>query len=120
MLNRSIILKHRLRPHEYQNFPSPRPTVTKVLIPIDGTDLRSGAHSFFIGQAGFEAMAEQAFGNDLRPGSRDRQLLDLIDNLPSLDPFGAAGGFDHLAQVFLHFGARLSGRGVCDRGRSAE
>jgi hypothetical protein len=87
VLNRSIILKHRLRPHEYANFPSPRPTVTKVLIPIDGTDLRSGAHSFFIGQGGFEAIAEQAFGEDLKPGSRDRQVLDLIDGLPSLDPF---------------------------------
>ncbi len=87
MLNRSIILKHRLRPHEYGNFPSPRPTMTKVLIPIDGTDLRSGAHSFFIGQAGFDAITEQAFGEDLRTGSRDRQILDLIDTLPSLDPF---------------------------------
>ncbi|MEI9890430.1 MAG: hypothetical protein WDN45_07320 [Caulobacteraceae bacterium] len=43
VLNRSIILKHRLRPHEYQSFAAPKPTVTKVLIPIDGTDLRSGA-----------------------------------------------------------------------------
>jgi hypothetical protein len=87
ILNRSIILKHRLRPHEYQAFSSPRPTVTKVLIPIDGTDLRSGAHSFFVGQGTFDAVADAAFGNDLRPGSRDRQILDLIDNLPSLDPF---------------------------------
>ena len=87
VLNRCIILKHRLRPHEYQSFPSPRPTVTKVLIPIDGTDLRSGAHSFFVGQGTFDAIADQAFGDDLKPGSRDRQILDLIDNLPSLDPF---------------------------------
>jgi hypothetical protein len=87
VLNRCIILKHRLRPHEYHSFPAPRPTVTKVLIPIDGTDLRSGAHSFFVGQGSFDAMVEAAFGDDLKPGSRDRQILDLIDNLPSLDPF---------------------------------
>jgi hypothetical protein len=87
VLNRCIILKHRLRPHEYQSFPSPKPTVTKVLIPIDGTDLRSGAHSFFVGQASFDAIADAAFGDDLKPGSRDRQILDLIDSLPSLDPF---------------------------------
>jgi hypothetical protein len=87
ILNRSIILKHRLRAHEYQSFTTPRPTVTKVLIPIDGTDLRSGAHSFFIGQSSYDAVASNVFGDDLKPGSRDRQILDLIDNLPSLDPF---------------------------------
>jgi hypothetical protein len=87
LLNRSIILKHRLRPHEYANFATPRPTVTKVLLPIDGTDLRAGAHSFFVGQGAFDALVEQTFGDDLKPGSRDRQVLELIDTLPSLDPF---------------------------------
>jgi hypothetical protein len=57
------------------------------MIPIDGTDLRSGAHSFFVGQGAFDAIVDEAFGNDLKPGSRDRQILDLIDHLPSLDPF---------------------------------
>ena len=87
LLNRSIVLKHRLRPHEYSNFGSPRPTVTKVLLPIDGTDLRAGAHSFFLGQTSFDELMIQTFGEDLRPGSRDRMVLDLIDGLPSLDPF---------------------------------
>jgi hypothetical protein len=87
ILNRSIILKHRLRPDEYASFTQPRPTVTKVMIPIDGTDLRAGAHSFFLGQIGFESIAEHTFGEDMRPGSRDRQVLELIDALPSLDPF---------------------------------
>lgn len=87
LLNRSIILKHRLRPYEYVNFGTPRPTVTKILLPIDGTDLRSGAHSFFVGQNGFESLLENTFGEDLKTGSRDRQVLDLIDTLPSLDPF---------------------------------
>jgi hypothetical protein len=87
ILNRSIIVKHRLRPDEYSSFIQPRPTVTKVMIPIDGTDLRSGAHSFFVGQTGFEAIVENNFGEDLRVGSRDRQVLDLLDALPSLDPF---------------------------------
>jgi len=87
LLNRSIILKHRLRPHEYANFGTPKPTVTKVLLPIDGTDLRAGAHSFFLGQGSFEALIDNTFGDDLKPGSRDRQVLELIDTLPSLDPF---------------------------------
>ena len=87
LLNRSIILKHRLRPNEYVSFGTPRPTVTKILLPIDGTDLRAGAHSFFVGQTGFDNLVEDTFGEDLKTGSRDRQVLDVIDNLPSLDPF---------------------------------
>ena len=87
LLNRSIILKHRLRPHEYADFATPRPTMTKVLLPIDVTDLRHGAHSFFLGQDRFDSLLNETFGDDLKPGSRDRTVLDLIDNLPSLDPF---------------------------------
>ena len=87
LLDRSIILKHRLRPNEYSYFTSPRPTVTKVLIPIDTADLRAGAQSFFIGQKDFDALVKSVFGDDLKPGSRDRIVLDLIDGLPSLDPF---------------------------------
>ncbi|MEI9890431.1 MAG: hypothetical protein WDN45_07325 [Caulobacteraceae bacterium] len=40
-----------------------------------------------MGQGNFDAIAEAAFGDDLKPGSRDRQVLELIDALPSLDPF---------------------------------
>lgn len=87
LLNRSIIVRHRLRPHEYQQFRSPRPTMTKVMLPIDGTDLKSGAHAFFIGQDAYDTLLEQTFGADLRRGARDRQVLDLLDQLPSLDPF---------------------------------
>jgi hypothetical protein len=87
LLNRAIILKHRLRPHEYSAFTSPKPTVTKVLIPIDGADLRSGAQSLFLGEGNFDAIAENMFGSDLRPGTRDRQVLMILDDLPSLDPF---------------------------------
>ncbi|WP_312163970.1 hypothetical protein [Phenylobacterium sp.] len=87
LMDRAIILKHRLRPHEYGLFSSPRPTATKILIPIDGADLRAGARSAFIGQRDFSAALESVFGDDLRAGSRDRRVLDLIDELPSLDPF---------------------------------
>jgi len=87
LLDRSIILKHRLRPHEYLHFGTPRPNVTKILIPIDNADLKSGAGAFFVGQRDFDELLQSKFGDDLRPGSRDRQVLDLIDQLPSLDPF---------------------------------
>ena len=87
LLDRSIILKHRLRPHEYEQFATPRSSVTKVLLPIDFGDLKAGAHTFFVGQRDFDMLATQVFGDDLKPGSRDRRVLDLLDSLPSLDPF---------------------------------
>ena len=87
LLDRAIILKHRLRPNEYQLFDKPKPSVTKVLLPIDTADLKAGAHAFFVGQRDFEALAKNVFGDDLKSGSRDRQVLDIIDGLPSLDPF---------------------------------
>ncbi|MDP3852311.1 hypothetical protein [Phenylobacterium sp.] len=87
LLDRSIILKHRLRPHEYAQFASPRPTATKILIPIDSSDLRVGARSVFVGQKDFDEVVESVLGQNLKPGSRDRRVLDLIDSLPSLDPF---------------------------------
>lgn len=87
LLDRSIILKHRLRTHEYGYFVSPKPTATKILVPIDGQDLRVGARSVFVGQRDFEQVVSEAFGDDLKPGAPDRRILELIDVLPSLDPF---------------------------------
>ena len=87
LMDRSIILKHRMRPHEYSAFTTPRPTVTKILVPIDNQDLRAGAHYAFVGQRDFEEVMKAAFGDDFRPGTRDRLVLDVIDSLPSLDPF---------------------------------
>ena len=87
LLDRSIILKHRLRPHEYSMFATPKPTATKLLIPIDNEDLRAGAHYAFVGQRDFDEVVQSMFGKDFRPGSRDRIVVDLIDSLPSLDPF---------------------------------
>jgi hypothetical protein len=87
LMDRSIILKHRLRPHEYAMFANPKPTATKLLIPIDSSDLRLGARYLFLGQRDFEQVAQELFVDDLRPGSRDREVLELLDPLPSLDPF---------------------------------
>ena len=87
LLNRGIILKHRLRPNEYDLFGGRQTTATKVLLPIDGADLRAGAQSFFVRQDGYESVLETTFGADLKMGTRDRLVLELIDDLPSLDPF---------------------------------
>lgn len=86
-LDRCLILKHRLRSHEHFNFKAPPPIVTKVLIPIDGSDLRFGAQSFFVGQNDYEKILKDNFGEDLKAGTRDRMVIDLITSLPTLDPF---------------------------------
>ncbi|HEY9219603.1 MAG TPA: hypothetical protein VIO94_16265 [Phenylobacterium sp.] len=87
LLNGSIIVKHRVRPHELELFAKVRPSATKLLAPIDGSDLKLGARSLMVGQRDFDRMAETVFGDALKPGKPDRVLLDLIDELPSLDPF---------------------------------
>ncbi len=87
MLNRSIILKHRIRANEYDIFAEPRTTATKVMVPIDENDLKLGARFLFVGQKDYDAIGEAVFGKDLKPGAHDRQVLDLMDSLPSLDPF---------------------------------
>lgn len=87
ILNHSIIVKHRVRPHERELFAKPVSNVTKIMAPIDGGDLKLGARFLMVGQKDFDAAAEDIFGGALRPGQRDRLVLDLLDGLPSLDPF---------------------------------
>ena len=93
LLDRSIIVKHRLRPHEASLFPKPPKgvkrirTATKLLIPIDGSDLNAGARFVFVGQRDFDRQTQSVFGSALKPGGHDRRVLDLIAELPSLDPF---------------------------------
>ena len=86
-LNRSIIVKHRLRPNEHEAFIDGRSGATKVILPLDITDLRSGARSFFIGQKGYHDVLDEIFGATEGSSQRDEDLLELVDTLPSLDPF---------------------------------
>lgn len=87
LLNRSIILKHRVRGGEGDLFDYPVQTATKILLPIAERELRFGARFLFVGQRNFEEVAAVSFGDDLQVGARDRQVLDIIAGLPSLDPF---------------------------------
>lgn len=87
VLNHCIFVKHRVRLNEYELFGKIRPTATKIMAPIDGQDLKLGARFLMVGQRDFDQTAEEMFGEALRPGKPDRLVLDLIDSLPSLDPF---------------------------------
>lgn len=84
-LNRALVIKHRLRRNETDLFTGRRQVATKVVIPIDDADLKTGGRYVFVNQIGFERMMMEAFG--VAPNHPDIETLRLIDKLPSLDPF---------------------------------
>ena len=86
-LNTSIIVKHRLRDNEADQFSTHRRIATKILIPIEVTDLRLGARYVFVGQRQFEQALYESFGIDIGAESRDLRTLNVLDSIPTLDPF---------------------------------
>lgn len=86
-LDSAIILKHRIRPNEVELFVDPPVVATKVIVPLDFQDLRLGGRYFFLDQYDFEEAAHHTIGDRLQAGTRDRQILDILGDLPSLDPF---------------------------------
>ena len=84
-LNTSLIIKHRLRRNELDLFRSRRQVATKILLPIEATDLKLGGLSIFVGQIDFERSLKGTFGSSLHDS--DLETLKLLDQLPSLDPF---------------------------------
>ena len=86
-LNRSIIVKHRLRANEFDQFSDLRATATKILLPIDCRDLKMGAQFLFVDQKGFEQLAFEFFGVQANDDCSDYRTLRILDETPSLDPF---------------------------------
>ena len=84
-LNACLVIKHRLRRNEIDEFRVRRYVATKIILPIDGADLRVGGRYIFVDQVGFDQMLERALG--IGPSHPDRKILSLMDELPSLDPF---------------------------------
>lgn len=84
-LNRALVIKHRLRRDEFDLMPRRRQVVTKIVIPIDAADLKTGGRYFFVGEHGFERAVRENFG--LTDDHPDMKTLRLLDDLPSLDPF---------------------------------
>jgi hypothetical protein len=85
-LNRAIVVKHRLREPERELFEDYRASATKVILPIDGQDLRSGGRYVFIGQRGYEAILSELLGEGLSRMD-DRKTLEVLGRIPSFDPF---------------------------------
>lgn len=84
-LNSCLLVKHRLRRNETDVFRGRRQTATKIIIPIDNGDLKSGGRYVFVNQINFEMTLMDVFG--IAPEHPDVTTLRLIDKLPSLDPF---------------------------------
>ena len=86
MLNRSMVVKHRVRADDAKIVEGDRGTVTKVIIPFDPSDLDCGGASFLVGQVGWQNILRE-----LSDGEacflRDRSMLQCLDQAPSFDPF---------------------------------
>jgi hypothetical protein len=87
VLNKSLILKHRLRRNEAGLFFDDRRTATKIIIPIDGEELKLGGRYVFVNQINYHRMLDDFLGPRWAADPADRELLGHIDRLPSLDPF---------------------------------
>jgi hypothetical protein len=87
-LNTSIIMKHRMRSDDLDLMPSRRAVCTKVIVPFDKADLRSGGKALFVGQQNYadtlRDVGQYLAHHDLE---RDMRVLQMLDRLPSLDPF---------------------------------
>jgi hypothetical protein len=86
-LNKALLLKHRIRRNERELFFDGRRTATKIIFPIDGQDLKLGGRFTFVDQINFENMITDLLGESWLSDRSDRELLGIIDKLPSLDPF---------------------------------
>ena len=85
LLNRALLIKHRLRRDELDRFRLRRHVATKIVLPIDAGDLRVGGRYIFVGEIGYEATMQQVFG--IGPDHPDIATLKVMDSLPGLDPF---------------------------------
>lgn len=88
-LNRSLILKHVVRPHERELFNRPQTTATKVILPYSATELELGGISFMVNEHRFERLLKDVVGGYTSDAEllADAELLRVLSALPSFDPF---------------------------------
>jgi hypothetical protein len=87
LINRSFLLKHRIRADEAYLFPCPKAVATKIIIPFDFQDLKAGGRSLFVDQRGYSDMLRSAGNYSGDALDRDLWVLRLLNAVPSLDPF---------------------------------
>ncbi|HWA00828.1 MAG TPA: hypothetical protein VG841_11005 [Caulobacterales bacterium] len=88
-LNRCILLKHTLREYERDHVRSRGSTATKIVLPFDTVELQLGGYSFFVSDKDIQKNLRTALGADTSEADfyADLDILNLIDGLPSFDPF---------------------------------
>ncbi len=88
-LNRALILKHTIRDAEREFISKRGTTVTKVILPYSTEDLSLGGTSFFVAQRDFQKQMRASVGGyvDQLEFEADVEVLQIIDELPSFDPF---------------------------------
>ena len=86
-LNRAILVKHRVREHERDDFAPPKTTATKLIIPIDPSDLNAGGQYVFVGQKHFAKIVSDHLNVPVRDLANDLNVLNLLDKCNSFDPF---------------------------------
>jgi hypothetical protein len=87
LLNRSIIMKHALSTTDAFNYVKDKARATKIIFPLDRNNLSLGGLYGLIGQKSFTEMMSRHCGEPEKLSDRDARVLDLIDDLPTLDPF---------------------------------
>lgn len=89
VLNRAIIIKHSLRPHERFIFDHKKFVATKLIFPITLADLNHGAFSIFLNEPLFLERILKFIGLTAKDESfsRDERLLNILDEIPAFDPF---------------------------------
>jgi hypothetical protein len=87
VLNRTIIVKHHPRPGEFEYADDHGAIVTKIIFPFDPGDLDLGGQFLLADDPDLVALLERHL--DYRDGDleRDVAVLQLLDRLPTLDPF---------------------------------
>ncbi|GBF58600.1 hypothetical protein PbB2_02287 [Candidatus Phycosocius bacilliformis] len=87
MLNRAIIIKHRLRSDETYLLNDGTAVATKIMFPLDREDLKAGGRSILVNQTGWKGTLMEVLGATEYEIQKDLEILEMLNELPSLDPF---------------------------------
>ena len=88
LLNNSLFLKHRLRDDEIYLVSCEHRTTTKIIVPLHRDQFGLGGQSILMGQKGWrEGLMDLCGGEDGADFVRDMKVLEVMNELPSFDPF---------------------------------
>jgi hypothetical protein len=87
VLNRSIIVKHNVRAGDEERIAPRAFNATKIIFPFDPVDLNLGGQYMFINQQDFASVLTRQLEYEGLLLDRDLKVLEILDGLPTLDPF---------------------------------